>query len=260
MEGESVASERATDPRLRTTLAELPGLGLPAGTQLPVWLLDRAPLSAGAYVDLAAPNVPVLYLFKAKEARDAAEPARRDEIKRQLLLPQDDSIHASGDAHVYTLIAELVTATLLSYAAVEAHLNHMIDRLPDTAMVEIVQEVNGVEISVMRGKGPMRWFSTSAKLDRVAPLFSGRPSIKGTGLWQQFVTLRRLRDGLVHPKIDQPLARQEPSAMAQLLRGDGSDAPESAARIVDAIEPGYMSDDARIALGLADEASASSEA
>jgi hypothetical protein len=145
-------------------------------------------------------------------------------------------------------LGELASAVLLSLAAIEAAANAAIERLPEGT--EIVLERQGREVRLGRDE-MVRRLSLSEKLDRVFPLLTGEPSIKGTAPWGLFVALRRLRDDLVHVKeggySDDP---DQPSPFGRLFRGDANRCVEDAARIIMAVWPTWLCDRARAALAL----------
>lgn len=126
----------------------------------------------------------------------------------------------------------------------------MIGRLPDDALVEIPTRLGGETVAVMRNKPAMDWLPISDKLARAAPLLHGTESIKGTVVWQKYKRLFRIRNALVHPRreaVNDPL---KPSAFGRLLLGEGSSAPEDAASVVEALEPGWLPARIRPELGL----------
>jgi hypothetical protein len=143
-----------------------------------------------------------------------------------------------------------VLAVIMASAAIEAHANDMIGRLPDDAMVEIPTRLGGKTVHVMRNKAAMDWLPISDKLARAAPLLHGSKSIKGTAAWQKYRRLFRLRNALVHPRrvaVNDPL---KPSAFGRLLLGEASSAPEDAAAVIEALEPGWIPARVRPELGL----------
>ncbi|MFF6961074.1 hypothetical protein [Streptomyces sp. NPDC008317] len=147
------------------------------------------------------------------------------------------------------MISELVSAVLLAYAAVEALLNDLIANLPDQATLD---KVNAKGETVTLGKQDMaRRLSTPEKLDRIIPLPTGKPGIKGTVYWERFQHLRRTRDGLVHLKesgySNDPA---QPSEYGRLLRGEARSCTLDAIAIVEKVGPAYLSDVARASLGI----------
>jgi hypothetical protein len=104
----------------------------------------------------------------------------------------------------------------------------------------------------MRGKAAMDRLSLGEKLTRAAPLLNGRPSIKGTAAWQKYRQLVRIRNQLVHvtrEAVNDPL---KPSAFGKLMLGEGSQAPEDAAAVIEALEPGWIPKNIRAEFGLPD--------
>jgi hypothetical protein len=138
----------------------------------------------------------------------------------------------------------------MAAAAIEAHANDMIGRLPDDAMVEVPTRLGGETVPVMRGKAAMDWLPMSDKLARAVPLLHGTESIKGTIAWQKYKQLFRLRNALVHPRRGAVNNPDLPSVFGKLLLGEGSSAPEDAADVIEAPEPGYLPTEIRPELAL----------
>jgi hypothetical protein len=159
----------------------------------------------------------------------------------------DGKITITDKRTVFDCFAELVEAVLLSYAAVEALVNEMIESLADDVRIKRIN-AKGVEVEL--GKTDIvRRMSTAEKLDAAIPLVTGQPSIKGTIFWERFVNLRRIRDALVHLKergyssdVDQP------SEYGRLLRGDADDCVMDACALVEKLNPNALSSAARSAV------------
>ena len=139
---------------------------------------------------------------------------------------------------------------ILAVAAIEAHANDMIGRLPEDAMLELPMRLARETIPVMRNKSGMDRLRLGEKLARTAPLLHGSESIKGTVAWQKYKRLSRIRNSLVHQRreaVNDPL---KPSPFGRLLLGEGSSAPEDAAKVIEALEPGWLPEPVRPELGL----------
>jgi hypothetical protein len=89
----------------------------------------------------------------------------------------------------------LAKAALLSYAAVEALVNEMIESLDGSVRVKRAN-ARGIEVELRRAKMLCR-LSTGEKLDTAIPLVTGESSIKDTTFLERFVRLRRIRDALM---------------------------------------------------------------
>jgi hypothetical protein len=212
-------------------------------------LIEPIRLPSGDDLYFQSPFVVPFYLLKSKALRDAAEPRRLDALtntKRE----NDGTLRPLDPFGALDALEDLALAVIMAAAAIEAHANDMIGRLPDDAMVEIPTRLGGKTVPVMRNKMAMDWLPISDKLARAAPLLHGSESIKGTAAWQKYKRLFRLRNALVHQRrvaVNDPL---KPSAFGRLLLGEASIAPEDAAAVIEALEPGWIPTRVRPELGL----------
>lgn len=196
-----------------------------------------------------SPFVVPFYLLKSKALRDAAEP-RRVKALAHTKREQDGTLRPLDPFGALDALEDLALAVVIAAAAIEAHANDMIGRLPDDAMVEIPTRLGGKTVPVMRNKVAMDWLPISDKLARAVPLLHGSKSIKGTAAWQKYKRLFRLRNALVHQRrvaVNDPL---KPSAFGRLMLGEASSAPEDAAAVIEALEPGWIPARVRPELGL----------
>lgn len=187
--------------------------------------------------------------MKAKTLRDSAEPKRLEALKK-IKREEDGTYRPTEPFSVLDAIEDLALSVVLAAAAIEAHANDMIGRLPDEATVEVPKRVGGETISVVRNKTGMDMLPIGDKLHRAAPLLHGRDSIKGTAAWANYKKIFRLRNQLVHQRreaVNDPL---RPSAFGRLLLGELSRAPEEAAAVIDALEPEWIPVEVREELGL----------
>jgi hypothetical protein len=201
-------------------------------------LIEPIRLPSGDDLYFQSPFVVPFYLLKSKKLRDAAEP-RRLEALTHTKREDDGTLRPLDPFGALDALEDLVLAVTMASAAIEAHANDMIGRLPDDAMVEIPTRLGGKTVHVMRNKAAMDWLPISDKLARAVPLLHGSKSIKGTAAWQKYRRLFRLRNALVHPRrvaVNDPL---KPSAFGRLLLGEASSAPEDAAAVIEALEPGW---------------------
>jgi hypothetical protein len=212
-------------------------------------IVEPVLLESGETLWFQAPFTIPFYLLKAKALRDAAEHRRLAALSS--MKPDDEGGMTIHDAFAaLDAIEDLALAVIAALTAIEAHANDMIGRLPDDAMVEIPTRLGGSTVAVMRDKAAMDWLPLSDKIARAAPLLDHSASIKGTVAWQKYKRLSRLRNALVHPRriaVNDPL---KPSAFGKLLRGDGSSAPEDAAAVIEALEPGFVPAEIREEFGL----------
>ncbi|WP_262061066.1 hypothetical protein [Streptomyces sp. STR69] len=242
------------DPRLQHTFLaqDTPAGGVlqhahPAGSL--VALVQPVALDDGTILHFPSPNFVAFYLVESKRHSDRGERLRNRALA-------DVRVNSSGDRTInnqelaFDCFSEMVSAVLLAYAAVEALLNDLIGKLPEEATLD---KENAKGETVKLGKQDMALrLSTPEKLDRVAPLATGQKSIKGTVYWAKFQRLRKMRDALVHLKgngySNDPVQTSE---YGKLLRGEAKDCALDAIAIVEIITPGYLSNVAREALGIA---------
>lgn len=228
--------------------------GVSEPTQIVV--VEPLRLETGEPLYYQAPSIESFYLLKAKALRDQAEPKRARTVARTVTTP-DGSLRPRDPSAAHDAIEDLALAVILSFAAIEAYANNAIGRLPDDAMIEVPERVGGKTIPVMRSKAAMDWLSVGEKLTRAVPLLTGTKSIKGDGrIWPKFRRIRRLRNALVHMRREAYNDPDNPGPFGQLLRGDGSRAPEDAALVIEAVEPGWIPEGALADLGLSPKPSA----
>lgn len=214
-----------------------------------VIVIEPVRLPSGADLYFQSPFVVPFYLLKSKSLRDTAEPKRAQTLaatRRE----EDGTLRPLSSFDAFDALEDLALAVIIAASAIEAHANDMIGRLPDDALVEVPTRLGGQTVSVMRNKATMDWLPMSDKLARAVPLLHGADSIKGTVAWQKYKRLFRIRNALVHPKreaINDPL---RPGPFGRLMLGEGSSAPEEAAAIIEALEPGWLPDGIRHELGL----------
>lgn len=223
--------------------------GVPFDEPTRITIVEPIRLPSGIDLSFQTPFVVPFYLLKAKSLRDAAEP-RRIRAIQNAVAAEDGSLRPRKPSEVLDALEDLSLAVIMASAAIEAHANDMIGRLPDDAMVEIPTRLGGRTVGVMRDKAAMDRLPIAAKIDYAAPLLHGSISIKGTAVWPKFKRLIRLRNALVHQRrvaVNDPL---NPSAFGQLLLGEASAAPEEAATIIEAVEPGWIPSRVRADFGL----------
>lgn len=210
-------------------------------------LVEPIRLEDGRELNFDAPHVVPLYLLKAKKLRDAAEPKRRATLTQTTTAPTGE-LSPQNAVRTFDAMEDLAVAVTLALAAIEAHANDVISRLSDDALVEIPARLGGRTVMVMRDKAAMDRMSLAEKITRAVPLLTGGSSIKGTSAWERFRLLRRLRNDLVHHRRDVFNDPDKPSPFGRLLLGEGSQAPEDAALVIEALEPGWLPSEIREAL------------
>ena len=196
-------------------------------------------LEDGSELNFEAPRVVPLYLLKAKHLRDVAEPKRKATLTQTNKAPTGE-LAPRNAARAFDAMEDLALSVMLALAAIEAHANDAIARLPDDALVEVPTRLAGTTVVVMRDKVAMDRLPLSEKITRAVPVLTGRPPIKGTQAWEAFRRVRRLRNDLVHHRRDVFNNPDKPSPFGRLLLGEGSQAPEDAAAVIDALEPGWL--------------------
>jgi hypothetical protein len=223
--------------------------GVPVAEAHVIVVVEPIRLDSGYDLYFQSPFVVPFYLLKSKALRDAAEPKRLAALANTVEA-QDGALRPVEPGTVHDALEDLVPAVVLAAAAIEAHANDMIRRLPDDAMVEVPTRIAGETVAVMRNKTGMDRLPLGDKLSRVCPLLYGAQSIKGSVAWQKYKRLSRLRNALVHPRpvaINDPL---NPGPFGRLMLGDGSTAPEDAAAVIEAIDPQYLPEAIRSDFGL----------
>jgi hypothetical protein len=222
--------------------------GVPVAEPHTVVVIEPIRLADGSDLYFQSPFVEVFYLLKAKALRDAAEPKRMAALTDRKQ-EKDGTFSPLKPADSFDALEDLALAVILAAAAIEAHANNMIARLPEDAMVEIPTRYAGETVAVMRNKAAMNWLPIGIKLARAVPLLHGTGSIKGTVAWQKYRKIFKIRNALMHPRreaLNDPL---NPGPFGRLMLGDGANAPEDAANVIEAIEPGWLPQHVRGDLG-----------
>jgi hypothetical protein len=196
-------------------------------------------LESGAVLLHQAPLSPAFYLLTAKELRDRGERERQSALRRVVPELSEFGDLYLPDHHAPILLdglGRLASAVVLAAAAIEAFANELIDRLDSTAVVVVERRKEEVEIAQ---PDMVRRLSTEEKLHLVAPLATGKPSIKGRAIWGRFKQLSKLRDEVVHLKErGRTPDPDEPGVFGQILLGGAASCVEEAAAVIDACEPG----------------------
>jgi hypothetical protein len=104
--------------------------------------------------------------------------------------------HQIGNGAFFSALEDLIGCTVFSVTALEAFANQTI---PDGYNYETLRSDNRCT-EVFNKEQLERHIPLDVKLDVILPAVCKVPSPKGTRLWQQYVTMRRLRDRVVHLK------------------------------------------------------------
>jgi len=223
--------------------------GVPVAEETHIVVIEPITLPSGDELWFQSPHIQPFYLLEAKKLRDEAERKRVKSITKTVRTP-DGSLRPADPGAAFDALRGLALTAILSAAAIEAYANDAIRRLPDEAMVEVPTRVAGKTITEMRGKARMDWLPIGDKLTRVVPLLTGGASIKGTKAWQDFRRINKLRNALVHIKPEVLNDPSKPGIFGRLMLGEASTAPEDAAAVIEALEPGWIPERIRAEFGL----------
>jgi hypothetical protein len=229
--------ERQHDPRLAAVLARSQdGEALPPGT----WMVRVSPVARKGEPELQwHPPQPVAFsLVEAKKlARRAAK--RRRSIMGSLIGRSNGTLQPANTREALDVIADLRSAVLHSFAAIEAMANAMIDRLPPETIVQVGKPKDARPVA----QPDLIWLKIEEKLRYVVPICEGGVDVveRDDNAWRGFKELEKLRDALVHTKEDgydpDPDVR---TAYDQLILGDGDDCWRQALDLVQAAWPGFL--------------------
>lgn len=110
--------------------------GVPFDEPHAMVVIEPIRLPSGDDLYFQSPFVVPFYLLKSKALRDGTEPRRLDALtntKRE----NDGTLRPLDPFGALDALEDLALAVIMAAAAIEAHANDMIGRLPDDAMVEI---------------------------------------------------------------------------------------------------------------------------
>jgi hypothetical protein len=234
-------------PDRRATFAGVEAVGgVPVTESTFVIVVEPIRLETGDVLMFQSPHVPPFYLLTAKALRDRAEPRRIRALAKTATTP-DGTLRPANPADSFAALEGLAQSVILSAAAIEAHANDMIRRLPSDATVEV--ERRG--LAVLYEQDSMeRGLNLAEKLDLVGPMLTGRASIKGTRAWEAYRRVVPLRNELLHKTSEAENDPDDPSPFGQLMLGRGSGAPEDAAAVIHAVEPDWIPRHVRSELGI----------
>lgn len=235
-------------PDERATFAHVTAIGgVPVTEDTLAIVIEPLRLESGDVLFVQSPHVAPFYLLTAKGFRDRAEPLRIESVTKTVQTP-DGSLRPQNSAGAFDALHGLAIAVILSAAAIEAHSNDMIRRLPEDATVTVERKEGDVDFTREEME---RGLNLAEKVTFVGPLLTGGKSIKGTRAWEAYRRVLPLRNELLHMKSEAENDPDDPGPFGLLMRGDGSRAPEDAALVIQAIEPEWMPEHVRPQLGLA---------
>jgi hypothetical protein len=247
-EAAEASTQEFPDPRSAFAQVQAQG-GVPVEEETFMVAVEPIRLESRQELLFQSPHVVPFYLRTAKELRDRAEPKRIAAVTKTVTTA-DETLRPLRPSDSFDALEGLALSVILSACAIEAYANDAIRRLPDDAMVEVPMLLAGETVPVMRDKTAMDWLSIGEKLTRVMPLLTGRESINGTDAWQAFRRVNNLRNALVHHKPKAENDPDDPGPFGRLMLGEGSKAPEDAALVIEALEPGWMPEHVRPIVGL----------
>jgi hypothetical protein len=210
--------------------------GVPVTEETHIAVIEPIRLATGEELWFQSPHITPFYLLISKQFRDAAEPKRVDAVTKTATTP-DGSLRPLDAEGAFDALEGLVLSVILAAAAIEAHANDMIGRLPEDATVTVDRKSMAV---VYERDSMERALRLGEKLNLVGPLLTGKPSIKGTAAWAAYRRVVKLRNELVHPRREVEDDPDDPSPYGRLMKGEGSKAPEDAAAVIEAVEPGWI--------------------
>lgn len=149
----------------------------------------------------------------------------------------DDTYGPTNSHAALDCLAELVAAVLFSFTAVESLANHAIDMLPENTTVTSGKQSLPKEKLV-------REMGIDEKFKRAVPLLDQGRAIAGDhSIWSRYLSLKFLRDELVHVK-----ARgydPDPAVLTaydRLMVGEADGCVEDARAVVEGAFPGFIPD------------------
>jgi hypothetical protein len=234
-------------PDPRGTFAQVLAQGdVPVDEETFVMLIEPIRLPSGDVLAFQSPHVAPFYLLTAKALRDNAE-ARREAAIGNTVRGADDWLRPTNPADSFDALEGLALNVILSSAAIESHANDAIGRLPEDATIEV--ERRGVAV-VYERDSMERSLGLGQKVGDAVRLLTGRATIRGSAAWEAFLRVTRLRNELMHPKREAENDPDDPGPFGKLMLGEGSRAPEDAASVIEALEPGWLPQHVRPLLSL----------
>jgi hypothetical protein len=236
------AAARETPDRRATFTEVLSHNGVKVEEQTFAVVVEPIRLDDGEVLMFQSPHVPPFYLLTAKQYRDRAEPKRVAAVTKKVRVGDDDVVEGGSfrpldPIGAFDALEGLAISVILSAAAIEAHANDMIRRLPDEATVEVERKA----VRVVYERDSMeRALSLEEKVTIVGPQLTGGRSIKGTTAWEAYRRVVPLRNELMHMKSRVQNDADSPGPFGLLMLGQGSRAPEDAAAVIHAVEPEWI--------------------
>lgn len=144
-------------------------------------------------VDFGDPSAPALFLSQSHKAFQRASQIH------PFLLDLTPSDQLARSTIIFDYLEEILASIVFAYTAIEAFANEMI---PEDFVYEHEEETDsGLYVVRQHSRDWIeQHIGLSEKLIRVLPEVTGKPSPKGSVVWEGFVHLRRLRNRIVHLK------------------------------------------------------------
>jgi len=118
--------------------------------------------------------------------------------------PQSE-VRSEDEAQLFSVLESLMASIVFAHTALESYTNEVI---PEDYVYKAPREDS--RCTELYNKEQIeRFLSLDVKLDKILPEVLGTDSPKGSTLWQRYVTLKRLRDRVIHMKeIDREGTKQ----------------------------------------------------
>jgi hypothetical protein len=188
----------------------------------------------GDQISFSAPSSTALHMNTAWKAARRAEAAKARvewEAATNTNGRRATAVKDATTVHLFDFFEESMTSALSAYAAVEAFCNstiiHKATPVPHRRKKDVI---------TLTPEEAERQLSTAEKLKRVLPDLLGRPTPAGKQLWQDFVELETLRNGITHfkrrdswPGVHQ---ESEPTMLLRLYQGDAYWPAEVALKLI----------------------------
>lgn len=109
--------------------------------------------------------------------------------------PQSE-VRSEDEAQFFSALESLMASIVFAHTALESYANEVI---PEDYVYKAPREDSRCT-ELYNKEQVERFLSLDVKLDKILPEVLGTDSPKGSTLWQRYVTLKRLRDRVIHMK------------------------------------------------------------
>jgi hypothetical protein len=200
----------------------------PVGTGL--GMLATTEKSSKRHLSFGLPSAPALYLSLARAAH-----ARRVAIDVEACFikhPSPQGTYPENHKLLFDFFESLIAEVIFSFTAIEAFAN---ESIPTNF---VYSWKNAKEVKQLARPDIERYVQLDEKLKRVLPQAHSIRSPSGTKIWQEFKTLKAVRDRLVHMKsIDRRASGPEHQTIwGTMLEQRSVDFPSVAQRVIGAYE------------------------